>query len=263
MACPPTSIAKVFEFESHRVRTVIGPDGEPWFVAKDVAEALEYRMASDLTRMLAEDEQGTHVVRTLGGEQEMTAVSEPGVYRAIFAAKPKSEDKAEKVERFRRWVTHEVLPAIRKTGSYAWRGPTALAEEEPLLGMAKRFLDTRESWRLKDAARLLRLPERKFFAWLPRDKVVFREFKGGPWVPYAPFREKGLLVFVPRVTAPRCPRQQPRAYGQTRVTAAGFEWLSRQYGHLAAPIRAQGELFGSMVGLARRPTHHSTLRAST
>ncbi|MFP2897836.1 phage antirepressor KilAC domain-containing protein [Corallococcus sp. 4LFB] len=92
-------------------------------------------------------------------------------------------------------------------------------------------------------ARHLRLPVGEFFQWLPRDKVVFRESEDGPWVPYAPFREKGLLVFQARVPKRQQPGQQPKSYGQTMVTAAGVAWLSKKYGHLATPIPpAQGEL---------------------
>ncbi|GEL75688.1 BRO-N domain-containing protein [Myxococcus virescens] len=111
-----------FDFESHHVRIVPDVHGEPWFVAKDVAAALEYRMASDMTRMLADDEKGYANVRTPGGEQEVSIISEPGLYRATFASRPQSDEKAEKVERFRRWVTHTVLPSIRKTGSYTAPG---------------------------------------------------------------------------------------------------------------------------------------------
>ncbi|WP_141620338.1 Bro-N domain-containing protein [Myxococcus sp. AB036A] len=114
-------------------RVVTDAHGEHWFVAKDIAESLEYRMASDLTRVLATDEVRTHDVRTDAGTREMSIISEPGLYRAIFAAKPHSHEKAEKVERFRRWVTHTVLPSIRKTGSYTTPGaPSPQPRPSPL-----------------------------------------------------------------------------------------------------------------------------------
>ena len=96
-----------------QLRTVImDGDGNPWFVAKDVANALGYRMASDMTRHLDDDEKGTRSVRTPGGSQEMAVISEAGLYSAVIRS-DKPEAKA-----FKRWVTHEVLPAIRKTGGY-------------------------------------------------------------------------------------------------------------------------------------------------
>lgn len=97
-------------------------DGEPWFVATDVAKALGYRMASDMTRVLFDDEKGTQIVRTLGGEQELSAITEPGFYHAVMQRRSscvKDETARANVETFQRWVTHDVLPAIRRHGAYA------------------------------------------------------------------------------------------------------------------------------------------------
>lgn len=94
------------------VRAVRGEDGEPMFVAGDVAKILGYRMASDMTRRLEEDEKGTRSVRTPGGEQQMAVITEPGLYSAILGSRV-PEAKA-----FKRWVTHEVLPALRREGGY-------------------------------------------------------------------------------------------------------------------------------------------------
>lgn len=87
-------------------------DDEPWFAAPDVARALDYRTANDMTRILDEDEKGTQIVRTPGGDQEVSVISESGLYSAILRSR-KPEAK-----KFRKWVTAEVLPAIRKTGRY-------------------------------------------------------------------------------------------------------------------------------------------------
>ena len=108
-----------FDFESHNVRVVVGHDGEPWFVATDVASALDYQAAKDLTRFIDDDEKGRQIVPTLGGEQELLVINESGLYSAILKSR-KPEAK-----RFKRWVTHEVLPSIRKTGSYAAPGSVA------------------------------------------------------------------------------------------------------------------------------------------
>lgn len=105
------SALEVFTYTDHPVRTVL-IDGEPWFVAADVARILGYRMASDLTRRLDEDEKGTHSARTPSGEQQMTVVNESGLYAAILGSQlPGARD-------FKRWVTHEVLPQIRRTGQF-------------------------------------------------------------------------------------------------------------------------------------------------
>ena len=95
------------------LRGFMDDNDNPFFVAADVAAALDYRDAANMTRLLAEDEiGGTRLVSTLGGEQNMTVITESGLYRAIFkSTKPEAEN-------FRLWVFRKVLPSIRKTGGY-------------------------------------------------------------------------------------------------------------------------------------------------
>ena len=114
-----------FTYEDTNVRTVATEDGTPWFVASDVAKILGYRMASDMTRRLDEDERGTRSVRTLGGTQEMTVITESGLYSAILGS------KVEGARDFKRWVTHAVLPSIRKRGGYLTPEATEKALTDP------------------------------------------------------------------------------------------------------------------------------------
>ncbi|WP_035462505.1 Bro-N domain-containing protein [Alicyclobacillus macrosporangiidus] len=100
-----------FEYKEKTVRVVM-VDGEPRFVAKDVCEVLEISKYRDAVAKLDDDERMSITVDTPGGPQKMTAVNEPGLYKLIFTSH-KSEAKS-----FQRWVTHEVLPSIRKTGRY-------------------------------------------------------------------------------------------------------------------------------------------------
>ena len=81
-------------------------------MAVDVAEVLGYRMASDMTRILDDDERGTQIVSILVCDQSLATINESGLYAAILKSR-KPEAK-----RFKKWVTAEVLPAIRKTGRY-------------------------------------------------------------------------------------------------------------------------------------------------
>ncbi len=106
-----------FDFESHNVRVVRDENGEPWFVAADICSAMT--ISTEQTRRLDEDEKGLRTVQTPGGQQEMVAINESGLYSLILTSR-KPEAK-----RFKRWVTHEVLPSIRKTGSYAVPGSVA------------------------------------------------------------------------------------------------------------------------------------------
>lgn len=100
-----------FKFEASEIRTLV-IDDQPWFVASDVALALQYREAKDMTRTLDSDEKGRQIVPTLGGEQVVNVINESGLYSAILRSR-KPEAK-----RFKKWVTAEVLPSIRKTGAY-------------------------------------------------------------------------------------------------------------------------------------------------
>lgn len=106
------SVAVVpFQFQNNSIRTVT-LDGEPWFVAKDVCDVLGIADNTTATRDLEADEL-TRIVCVSGGQhREMNAVNESGLYALIFKSR-KPEAKA-----FRRWVTSEVLPTLRKTGKY-------------------------------------------------------------------------------------------------------------------------------------------------
>lgn len=105
------STLDIFRYEDQQVRTVM-VDGEPWFVASDVARILGYSATAAMTRSLDDDEKGVRTLHTLGGEQQMTVINEPGLYAAIM----RSTIPAAKS--FKRWVTHEVLPQIRRTGGF-------------------------------------------------------------------------------------------------------------------------------------------------
>jgi anti-repressor protein len=102
-------IVKVF---NDRPVRIIDQDGELWFVAKDVCKVLEIKLQANSTRYLDDDERGVCLINTPSGEQEMTIINEPGLYSLILRSR-KAEAKA-----FKRWVTHDVLPSIRKTGAY-------------------------------------------------------------------------------------------------------------------------------------------------
>lgn len=102
---------QVFNFENQNVR-VIEINNEPWFVAKDVAEILGFRDPYTATRTLDDDEKLLHTICVSGQNRETTLVNEPGLYSLILKSR-KPEAK-----QFKRWVTHEVIPSIRKHGGY-------------------------------------------------------------------------------------------------------------------------------------------------
>lgn len=104
---------KQFNFESNQVRALLIND-EPWFVGKDVAEILGYSNPRDaLAKHVYDEDKGVAKCDTLGGKQDLTVINESGVYALVFGSKLPNAKK------FKHWVTSEVLPQIRKTGSYA------------------------------------------------------------------------------------------------------------------------------------------------
>ena len=103
---------KIFERAEFGSVRVVEKDGEPWFLAKDICLCLGIGNTADAVSSLDDDEKGVDIVDTLGGAQEMSIISEAGLYSMILRSR-KPNAKA-----FRRWVTHEILPSIRKHGAY-------------------------------------------------------------------------------------------------------------------------------------------------
>ena len=116
----------VMEFNNEKfgkVRVVI-IEGQSWFVAKDICKSLEIKNSRDVLNRLDDDEKGVVLTDTPGGQQNMSAVNEYGLYNLILGSR-KPEAK-----QFKRWITHEVLPEIRKTGFYSIRKPDSYMIED-------------------------------------------------------------------------------------------------------------------------------------
>lgn len=141
------SALDIFQYAGQQVRTVV-VDGEVWFVASDVASVLGYRMASDMTRNLDADEKGTQIVRTPSGDQSMTVVTEPGLYEAILRSRIGA------AREFKRWVKHEVLPSIRRTGQFGSQLPASFAEALELAASKVREIEALEAKAIEDAPKV-------------------------------------------------------------------------------------------------------------
>lgn len=101
----------IYQFEQNDVR-MVQKGGEPWFVLADLCKVLELSTPSKVSERLDQDEKGVSLIHTLGGAQKVTVVNESGMYSVILRSdKPQAKP-------FRKWVTSEVLPSIRKTGKY-------------------------------------------------------------------------------------------------------------------------------------------------
>lgn len=106
-----------FSFEGQEVRSITAEDGQPWFVGKDVCGALGHGNHKQALSRLPDDERcGVQIVDPIGRPQTVTVINEPGVYRLIMTSRVPA------AERFKHWLFHEVLPAIRKTGRYQMSG---------------------------------------------------------------------------------------------------------------------------------------------
>lgn len=132
-------VPHIFEnSEFGQLRVTRDENGEPWFVARDITEALGLNRTA--TRRLDDDEKVVRSMHTPGGTQEMTFISEAGFYSLVLASK-KPEAHA-----FKRWVTHDVLPAIRRDGGYM-----VARDETPEQTMARALLIAQETINRKDS----------------------------------------------------------------------------------------------------------------
>lgn len=242
-----------FDYGDERIRLVT-IDGEPWFVGADVARVLGYRMASDMTRRLDPEDKGTHSVRTPSGVQEMTVMTEAGLYDAVIGSHVPG------AREFKRWVTHEVIPSIRKTGSYGTaaqipqdyasalreladtcereqRQAAELAEAnehvaqlEPAAHSWETLVDTPGDYALRDAAQVLdRDPAVEI-----GEKRLARYLREIGWLdrkstPYQRQVDAGRLVQRPNpYTHPHTGEQ--RQSTQVRITPKGLQELHKRLG---------------------------------
>lgn len=124
----------------------ISKDEQIWFCASDIAKALGDRDANAIIRILDEEEKDTHVVSTLGGKQNLAFISESGLYEVILSKKPKSKEKKEHILKFKKWITKEVIPSIRKNDGYIDKQEELSPEElmAKALLVAQQVIDEKE-----------------------------------------------------------------------------------------------------------------------
>lgn len=209
-----------FEYEGHSVRTVVIED-EPWFVLADLCKVLDLPNRAMVARRLGDDMKGVTQIDTPGGRQEMTIVSEAGMYEVVIRS-----DKPEAVT-FRRWITGTVLPEIRKTGSFnaqpALPDRRALAQmvieaedradrehaarveaESQAIALAapasawKNMASSQGDYMVRDAAKVLsrdpsiEIGQQRLFKFMQGEGWIFRE--NGSWKPYQTQVQTGRLA---------------------------------------------------------------------
>lgn len=230
---------QIFRYEDNDVRTM-EINGEPWFVLKDVCNALEIANVSNVAIRLDADEKGIHQVDTLGGKQEVICINESGLYNVILRS-----DKPE-AKPFRKWVTSEVLPSIRKNGGYI-SGQEQLTPSELMakaLLVANKTLAEREAriseltvqnaimqpkaeyfdelvdrnllTSFRETAKQLGVEEKKFISFLMEKKYIYRD-KKAKLMPYAD-KNNGLFEVK------ECFNEKTKWSGtQTLITPKGRE----------------------------------------
>ena len=191
-------------------------DGDPWFVAADVCKALELEKTNRALSRLDDDEKGAHSVSTPGGRQRMSIISESGLYSLILGSR-KPEARA-----FKRWITHEVIPSIRKHGAYMTDSLLDALEAHPeavpeylnrlrsenarnreltrrlRLALPKAeyydaFVDPADCTNIRTTAKELGVPEKQFTQYLEEKKYLFRD-KNRKLFPRAVKKSAGLFL---------------------------------------------------------------------
>lgn len=248
-----------FDFKGAALRTLIDENGEPWFVAKDVCDVLGYANASKAIsdHVDSEDKLNNESLSSLG-QRGGWLVNESGLYSLVLSSKlPTAKE-------FKRWVTHEVLPQIRKTGGYI---PTSEADDDmtilakavmigqrtmeeqkqriaaqqsridelqPKASAWDNFVDIPDALSVRDSAKLLSnlgrpVGQTELFEWLDRHDWIFRENKH--WSARQSRINAGHLMMVPSKSHGTHKDGTPFAFPPTvKVTRKGLALIARRFG---------------------------------
>ena len=248
-----------FDFRGASLRTLTDEAGEPWFVLKDCMSILDLGNPTETVKMFDKDEfSTTEVIDSIGRRQQTYIISEPGLYRLVMKSrKPEAKE-------FQRWVTHEVLPQIRRTGGYI---PTSDADDDmtilakavmigqrtmeeqkqriaaqqsridelqPKASAWDNFVDIPDALSVRDSAKLLSdlgrpVGQTKLFEWLDRHDWIFRENKH--WSARQSRINAGHLMMVPSKSHGTHKDGTPFAFPPTvKVTRKGLALIARRLG---------------------------------
>ncbi|KIQ93866.1 putative phage-encoded protein [Anoxybacillus thermarum] len=230
-------LQKVFTYSGSQVRTII-KDDEVWFVAKDVCDILNHSNHKMAVSRLDEDEVNkVYLIDSLGRQQQTTVVNEAGLYSLILTSnKPEARQ-------FKRWITHEVIPTIRKTGGYVANDDlfvetylkhadeqtkllfratleTVRKQNEQIAVMQPKadyfdaLVDRRLLTNFRDTAKELKVKPKAFIDWLLAKKYIYRDQKG---------KLKPYAQYVPSLFELKEWERNGRADVQTLVTPKGRE----------------------------------------
>jgi prophage antirepressor-like protein len=243
-------------FQGSNIRMVMR-DGEPWWVARDVCEALEIQNVTQAMGRLDDDERAMF---NIGPQGETNIVNEPGLYGLVLGSrKPEARE-------FKRWVTHDVLPSIRRTGSYSVEGrygpqtmvgqfaiPTTYSgamrlaadlqekvEEQkatiqlmaPKAEFHDRVTDSRDAQSIREVAKILGTGQNRMFAWLRGQRILMSDN-----TPYQEYVNAGYFRLIQQTWTDRA--GEDHLTTKTLVTGKGLTWIQRRWdqdnGH--SPLR--------------------------
>ena len=249
----PMSAISLFNFDGAGVR-IVDQNGDPWFVAKDVCDVLGITNSRDAVSSLDEDEKaGVAIIDTnskgVSQQRTITIISEAGVSELIF--KSRKPD----AKRFKRWLKHEVLPSIRKTGSYTLDRQAHLrealydvpslqflvhectvkiqelqdevAENQPKLEVYHRIAHADGSLCLTDAAKALQVAPNDLITWMSDNRWIYKRTPRAAWVGYQRQMNRGLLEHKV-VEVGSSSRGLVEIAGQVRVTPQGLDVFSKR-----------------------------------
>lgn len=234
-----------FLFEQQAVR-ITDRNGNPWFVLVDVCRVLGIANSSDASSRLDDDEKsGVAITDPHGREQDTTVINESGLYSLVLTSR-KPEAK-----RFKKWITGEVIPSIRRTGGYGTADPM-IALNDPatmrhlLLGYSEKIIALESanavlvpkaealdriskadgSLCITDAAKALSIPPRHLFGWLQERRWIFRRHGTG-WLGYQDKTQSGLVEH--KVTTIARADGSERVSEQVRITTKGLTRLAQEF----------------------------------
>lgn len=248
-----------FDFRGASLRTLTDEAGEPWFVLKDCMSILDLGNPTETVKMFDDDEfSTTEVIDSIGRRQQAYIISEPGLYRLVMRSrKPEAKE-------FQRWVTHKVLPQIRKTGGYIpttdvdddmtilaeavmigqrtmeqqqrkiTEQQTRIDELQPKASAWDNFVDIDDALSVRDSAKLLSnlgrtVGQTELFEWLDRHDWIFRENKH--WSARQSRINAGHLMMVPPKSHGTHKDGTPFAFPPTvKVTRKGLALIARRFG---------------------------------
>lgn len=242
-----------FDFEGLPVR-ISDREGEPWFVLADTCRVLEIGNPSDAARRLDDDEKDAlDIIDPMGRPQRATVINESGLYSLILTS------RKEAAKRFKTWVTKEVLPSIRKTGSYNAPDPIALLNDpaamrgllltysekvlsleakvgdmQPSVDALDRLADAHGSLCITDAAKNLQVPPRVLFRWLRENGWIYRRVGVNFDIAYQSKISAGYLIHKVEVFDRADGTEGSRT--QVRVTPRGLTVLAKAFPPAAAEV---------------------------